>query len=117
MEAVIIMQKCSKKKAMFGVRVEKMSDGDWWRTWAFPMKETQARNEGYDKNSVRGNMYATEDFPGCPYCESTGFVQCGICKKLTCWNGESSMDCGWCGKKMNNIVVSKDGFELSGGKF
>lgn len=117
MEANIIMQKCSKAKKPFGVRVQLMSDGDWWRTWAFPMKESQGKNEGFDKNSVKGNMYATEEYPGCPYCHSMGFVQCGSCHKLTCWNGETTMKCGWCGETMENIVTATDKFDISGGKF
>lgn len=73
-----------------------MNDGDWWRTWSFPMKKTQAKSEGFDKNSVKGNMYATEEYPGCPYCGTFGFVQCNTCHKITCWNSESSLVCEWC---------------------
>lgn len=116
MEANIIMQKCSKHKKTFGVRVQLMNDGDWWRTWAFPMKESQAKDEGFDKNNVKGNMFTTEEFPGCPYCGSKGFVQCNKCHKLSCWDGETLMTCTWCGTKMENIVTATEKFDISGGK-
>lgn len=116
MEANIIMQKCSKSTKTFGVRVQLMNDGDWWRTWSFPMKKTQAKSEGFDKNSVKGNMYATEEYPGCPYCGTFGFVQCNTCHKITCWNSESSIVCKWCSNKMGNIVIATDKFDIFGGK-
>ena len=117
MEANILLFKCPKEKQIFGVRVQKMSDGDWYRTWAFKIKPNNAKNEGYDKTMVQGNMYATEEYPGCPHCGAIGFVQCGHCQKITCWNGETSMVCQWCGTTMNDIVTATDKFSISGDRF
>lgn len=94
-----------------------MLDGDWWRTWAFKMKPQSATREGYDKTMVQGNLNAVEEYPGCPYCGTFGFVQCGSCQKISCWNGETSLICPWCGQHMDNIVAATDKFSVSGDKF
>ena len=93
MEAAVILAKCPKKKKLYGIRVQKMSDGDWWRTWAFPVDEKRAHKEGYDTTKVQGSLYYTKEYKGCPYCEAKSFVQCSGCFKIFCWNGEIS--CFW----------------------
>lgn len=115
MEATVILTKCPKTRRMFGVRIHKMDDGDWWRTWAFPIEERRAKCEGYDLQEIKGNLYSTDKYPGCPYCGTYGFVQCGHCGKLSCYNGEDSLDCMWCGNEMINIVTAEDGFNVNGG--
>lgn len=115
MEAVVITGKCAKRSLMYGMRIQKMSDGDWWRTWAFPIDEKRAHNEGYDVTPVQGNLFHTEEYPGCPYCKATSFVQCNKCRKLTCWNGEIKLLCQWCGNNMDNIVTATEKFNVSGG--
>lgn len=117
MEANILLFMCNKAKKVFGVRVQKMNDGDWWRTWAFKIKPQHAKSEGYDKTPVQGNLNPTEEYPGCPHCGSHGFVQCGTCKKISCWNGETSMICPWCGTNMDNIVTATEKFNVTGDKF
>lgn len=117
MEANILLYKCSKTKQLYGVRVQKMEDGDWWRTWAFPIKSHIARNEGYDATPVQGNLNPTKEYPGCPHCGSYGFVQCGKCKKLSCYNDETSLVCPWCGNKMENFVTATEKFSVTGNKF
>lgn len=117
MEANILLFKCSKAKRIYGVRVQKMKDGDWWRTWAFKISPKQAQHEGYDRTPVQGNLNATEEYPGCPYCGANNFVQCGNCQKISCWNGETQLTCPWCGTIMNNIVVATDKFNVTGNQF
>ena len=96
MRAEIILMKCPEGRKIFGVRTEERN-GDWFRTWAFKISERTAANEGFDKTVIRGNLYADDEYNGCPYCGATAFVQCGRCGKLSCWNNESKMSCGWCG--------------------
>lgn len=115
MEAAVILCKCYRTKKTFGMRTQKMSDGDWWRTWAFPIDDRRASSEGYDRTPVKGNMFRTEEYPGCPYCKSYNFVQCNSCHRLTCWNGETSSQCRWCNNPLNNIVTATEKFDLSGG--
>ena len=117
MEANILLFMCGKANQPYGVRVQRMEDGDWWRTWAFKVKPQQAKSEGFDKTMVQGNLYATREYPGCPYCGATGFVQCGTCGKISCWKGENTLTCLWCGKVMNNIVTTTEKFSVSGDKF
>ena len=115
MDAAVILAKCYKTKKMYGMRSQKMNDGEWWRTWAFPIDEKRAHGEGYDTTIVQGNMYHTEEYPGCPYCGTKNFVQCNKCRKLSCWNGETRLTCLWCGNDMNNIATATEKFNLSGG--
>lgn len=115
MEANVILVRCNKHQKIYGTRIQRMQDGDWWRTWAFPVSEKRAKNEGYDQQEVRGNLFATEEFPGCPYCGAKRFVQCNKCKKLTCWNGAKKLKCEWCGNNMDNIVAATEKFSVSGG--
>ena len=112
-KATVILTKCPSCSGTFGTRIEYIS-GDWYRTWAFKISDSIAKNEGFDKTPVQGSLDAIEGFEGCPYCGTYGFVQCGQCKKLTCWkSGDTSVVCGWCNRKMSNIV-SSDSFDVSG---
>lgn len=117
MEATVILSKCPKQKLMYGIRTQKMNDGDWWRTWAFPIDERRAKKEGYDITRIQGSLYHTEGYLGCPYCGTKSFVQCNKCQKISCWNGEIRLNCEWCGNDMDNIVstTEKVTFNLSGG--
>lgn len=115
MEAAVIMQMCTRTKRPFGVRTQKMEDGDWYRTWSFVIDQRRAHAEGYDVTPVRGNLYAIGEYPGCPHCGSMNFVQCNACMKISCWNQETRLTCPWCSNRMNHIVVATDKFDLSGG--
>lgn len=115
-EANVLLCKCNKTSRMYGVRVQKMKDGDWWRTWAFKIKPANARSEGYDATPIQGSLNVTAEYPGCPYCGTLGFVQCGVCKKITCHNGEESLTCQWCGRKLENFVTAEK-FDVDGGGF
>lgn len=115
MEAAVILAKCPKRKLIYGMRTQKLSDGDWWRTWAFPVDEHKANYEGYDVTKVQGNLYHTDEYPGCPYCGTKNFVQCNTCHKISCWGGETRLICEWCGNDMDNIVSSTEKLDVSGG--
>lgn len=115
MDAAVILAKCLNRNRTYGIRTQKMKDGDWWRTWAFPIDEKRAKKERYDETKVQGNLYETEEYPGCPYCGTMDFVQCNKCLKISCWNGERRMRCPWCGNDMGNIVEATDKFNVSGG--
>ena len=117
MDAKVLIFRCTRGKQPYGVRVQRMEDGDWWRTWAFKINFQVARDEGYDRNQIQGNLYATDEFPGCPHCGTHGFVQCGVCKKVTCWTDETRMECSWCGVMMEGIVAATDKFTVTGDSF
>lgn len=103
MEAVILLQRCSRTKRTFANRVEERSPGKWYKTWAFPIKDSRAKNEGYDKSRINGILYSTEEYPGCPDCGCRTSVHCGTCNRLTCWHGETEMTCQWCGAYLTGI--------------
>lgn len=96
MKAEVILMKCPESRRIYGVRVEERG-GDWFRTWAFPIDERRASREGFDRTEIKGSLDYTDDYNGCPYCGSSKFVLCGRCGKLSCWNNEERMTCGWCG--------------------
>jgi len=103
MAANVMMAKCAKSGQSYGVRVEKRGN-DWVSTWAFPISDKKAKNEGYDKVSIVGSLDGVDEFPGCPYCGSDGFFQCR-CGKMTCYKDQKSLKCPWCGNNITEIVT------------
>ncbi|MEE0913158.1 MAG: TerY-C metal binding domain-containing protein [Ruminococcus sp.] len=117
MEATVILARCKNNKNLFGMRTQKMSDGDWWRTWAFKINERSAKNEKYDSSEIKGNLFVTEEYPGCPFCQSMSFVICNKCERITCWNGENVLNCSWCGNVLDNIQEATDKLTVKGESF
>ena len=113
MEATVLLAKCKKRNGYYGMRVQRLEDGDWWRTWAFPIDDRDAYRKESVVTSLRGNLFNTKQYPGCPYCGSINLVQCNKCGKLSCWNGEEQLSCPWCGHDMKNFVSSE--VSVSGG--
>ena len=107
MEAAVIMAKCPKTKRSYGIRVQKMEDQDWWRTWAFEINDRRAAKEGYDSTTIEGNLYATNEYPGCPYCGSKTVFHC-TCGKLSCGGriGEKHT-CPWCGVTYDTVALTE----------
>ena len=52
MEASVLVMKCGLSRNTFGVRIQKMRDGDWYRTWAFKLNDKLAKREGYELQSI-----------------------------------------------------------------
>lgn len=115
-EATVIMATCRKGNGVFGIRAEKIKR-DWHFTWAFPVSEQSAKREGYDSTTVKGNIIVDDEYPGCPYCSSKSFVQCGGCKKISCWDfADSIFKCPICGDQ--GEVCTVDSFDnISGGGY
>jgi hypothetical protein len=104
-EATVITAKCGKTQKIYGIRVERRG-GDWYRTWAFKINEKSAKKEGFDKTVINGKFNADKEYNGCPYCGSGEFTKCG-CGKISCWSGEKTVKCCWCGAKGEISVVDK----------
>lgn len=81
----------------------------------FQLMSTEQEVKDTDLTAVQGNLFYTEEYPGCPFCGTKNFVMCNKCHKISCWNGESRLECPWCGNDMNNIVTATEKFNLSGG--
>ena len=112
--ATVVLARCNKTKKLYGMRVEKRGN-DWVRTWAFPIDEQKAKQEGFEANKVSGSMNAVDDYPGCPYCGTRSFVHCS-CGKISCWSSESKKHtCPWCGQTSEVQIAEK--FDVKGGGY
>lgn len=110
--AQVILARCNRSKRLFGIRLQEDRNSTWRFTWSYPIDESRAKSEGFDKaiTDIRFGEYE-EDYPGCPYCHAGGLTQCG-CGKLTCTdNGATTCTCAWCGNYMDNLF-SVDHMEL-----
>lgn len=112
-QAKIILMKCPEGDKIYGVRIEEY-EGDWYRTWAFPLDPKKASREGYDKNKFSGNLWPADEYPGCPHCRSVSFLKCETCGKLSCWTGKERVRCPWCGTK-GRIMQTDKKMEFGGG--
>ena len=113
MEAAVALCKCPESHRIYGVRFEQMEEGGWRYTWAFPIRSSSARREGYDSTIIDGYIQMAEGYPGCPYCGSKAFIICG-CGRLNCdvLTG-GKFKCGWCGQ--GGDLIEYDGGGFSGG--
>lgn len=95
--ALIVLSKCPKNKKTYGIRAENFGRDHWSFTWAFPVKEENAKHEGYDKSSIKGTIVIDNEFPGCPYCGTSNFVVCQ-CGHINCnYQTSGRFVCAWCG--------------------
>lgn len=96
-EAVIVLAKCGRFHKIYGMRAEKISRDHWMITWAFPIKESSAKREGYDKTTIKGQIEFSEEYPGCPYCGGHHLTLCS-CGHLGCTiTNNGTYVCEWCG--------------------
>lgn len=96
-EAVVLIAKCGESHKTYGMRLEKTGHDRWLTTWAFPIKESSAKREGYDKVQVKGDISFADDYPGCPYCGGRGLTLCS-CGHLSCTILRNDIfTCEWCG--------------------
>jgi hypothetical protein len=94
---VIVMARCSRSRNTFGIRVEEKHNGQWLADWAFALKETTARKEGYGRSEIAGVIKLDLAYPGCPHCHAMGLVKCS-CGHVACWDRDRNMvSCPWCG--------------------
>ena len=110
MEAAAVLCRCETTRKMFGIRFEKR-EKVWFYNWAFPVKESNARNEGYDHTRVEGELARDPEYPGCLSCGAPGFFRCS-CGKMTCWDGKKpEAVCAWCGRasKIRDDLKSLEG--------
>jgi hypothetical protein len=115
-EATVIMATCQNSRQTFGIRAEKINR-DWHFTWAFPIDVKAAKREGYDTTTVSGNILLDAEYPGCPYCKGSGFVHCGNCRKVVCWDGKTMrFKCPVCGEQ-GDINFTKEFDNIKGGGY
>lgn len=96
-EAVVLIAKCGESRRTYGMRLEKTGHDRWLATWAFPIRESSAKREGYDKVQIKGDNSFSDDYPGCPYCGGYGLTLCA-CGHLSCTILRNDIfTCEWCG--------------------
>ena len=94
---VIVPAKCQHTGKLYGIRAEKKNDG-WHLNWAFELPEDEAARENFGEDAISGRIVIDAEYPGCPYCGGKGFVHCGKCGKLSCWDEEElTFSCHYCG--------------------
>jgi hypothetical protein len=114
-EVTIIMAKCHKTRQTFGIRAEKIQQ-EWHFTWTFAIDEKVAKCEGYDSTMVKGNIIIDDEYPGCTYCNSTAFCQCGYCHKIGCYGGEKIHTCPFC-RNSGKVDYTESYGDIKGGGF
>lgn len=114
MKATVILQKCTKTKKTFGIRIQELEDGEWYRTWAFPIDENRAKREGYHKTQVMSLLPSQTEYPGCPHCECKNFFYDHNCGKISCYYGEERFTCPWCGGTYDVVSITEK-LKFSGG--
>lgn len=96
-EAVVVLCRCGTVHKTYGIRAEKVGHNKWRFTWAFPIRESSAKHEGYDKTNIGGSISCTDEYPGCPYCAEKNFVVCS-CGHICCTVLKNGIfTCDWCG--------------------
>lgn len=94
---VIVAARCGQTAQAFGLRFERSGEASWSLTWAFALKESAARREGYDRSEISGTMQLDPSYPGCPHCAKRTIIHCGSCDKVSCWDEETRViTCPWC---------------------
>lgn len=118
MEALIVVSRCSQTKGSFGIRMQRNGAGSWLMTWAFKLSEKRASEEGYGSSMVSGSILTSNVYPGCPYCSSESWVQCGRCGKLTCHHytqaKKQTFTCAYCGNHGEITIANSFDINASG---
>lgn len=117
MKAAVILQKCTYTRKTFGIRVQELEDGEWYKTWAFPINEKSAQREGYDATQIVSMLPEHPEYPGCPYCGGKGTCYDGNCGgRLSCYHGESVHTCPWCNVTYDQLAPMTEKVRFTGGE-
>jgi len=95
-ETVIVLARCIQHHQLFGMNFEKKSRDYWLANWAFPIRQTPTKADGFEHIQIQGVISTDSMYPGCPFCKNSSFFKC-TCNKISCWDGHSSqVTCPWC---------------------
>ncbi len=101
LNAKVIIGKCINTKNLFGIRSQQINNNQWECNWAFPIDENYVKNEKYDNQIIEGELILSTEYPGCPYCNNSSFIKCGICENITCYDNSNTItECASCGNKV-----------------
>lgn len=103
--AQVLLCRCSKNQQLFGITMEKRTADEWEMMYSYPIEEQRAKFEGFDKNTIKADIYLSPCFKGCPFCQNMSFFQCGICDKINCDDKNNvPVDCAWCKSKLTTFT-------------
>lgn len=103
-KAVVLLAKCGSCHKTYGMRTEQRRKNKWAITWAFPIKESVAKHEGYDKVKVNGELIFDDNYPGCPYCGKSTWILCYNCGHFSCdIKKKGVFTCEWCETKSSSF--------------
>lgn len=95
--------RCASEKKDFYIRFDKTVADIWVQTYGEKRKPTTTGGiinteiTKFDVNdALVGSQYA------CPWCGATGYVRCGVCSKISCYNEKKNNGvflCSYCGHK------------------
>lgn len=99
-EAVLMSVKCSRTHKSFFARYDRAYDGVYVLTYG--LKEAPqdvSGSSGEEGGEVKIDLSNSRTGPQykCPYCGAVGFVRCGSCGKLTCYDYSGHFTCEHCG--------------------
>jgi hypothetical protein len=115
---MVVKTKCSVHKGAFGIIFLKSSNGTWEAKKVFKLSESRAQ-KGYGSNTIKGPLFISADYPGCPYCGNGSFFLCNGCRTLNCQGSATSkeagrvyVDCANCGPVgyLEGNIEQLDGF-------
>lgn len=100
-EMIAVMSRCVKTKKLFGIRFDTNNGKSWEAAWAFPLKECADKCEKGYANTLKGSFGVGKDYPCCSHCGNPTFSMCGICGKISCWDGKTKhVICANCGSEI-----------------
>lgn len=95
MRAEVLIARCRRDAALFGLRVEERPNS-WYVTWTFNIDETSAQREKYAETTINGTIRVDPGVAACARCHADSFVKCNLCDRLSCWvGGDPEWFCKW----------------------
>ncbi|REG11416.1 hypothetical protein DFR64_1297 [Pelolinea submarina] len=114
-KAVLVEAKCVNTQQLYYLEFRQDDLSSWYFKDAFKheiIPDQKSVGIKIEKNMISGKINWGNIF--CPYCSSTGIVQCAKCKRLTCHHNATagaSFQCAWCGNsgKIGGYIKSLGG--------
>ena len=121
-EAVFYTLRCTKNKKEFYARYDYAFDNKWVLTYGLtelPEEDRMSsRRSENAKSTIDISLARTGPQYKCPYCGNRGFVRCGNCGKLTCYDYSGHFACAHCNNRgtVSGQIKNMDGSKYSSQK-
>jgi hypothetical protein len=91
-----VPMKCGKSSLSTTAHFE--LEGGCWNLASTALAPATATRAHTEESPMAGQFGISETYAGCAGCRADGYVRCGVCNELGCWNtAEPMFRCGWCG--------------------